>query len=86
MSLIDMLIGADLAESTAWQEEALCAQTDPEAFFPERGASPRQAKKVCAQCPVQAECLDFALEHNETFGVWGGLTEKERRRLRRSAA
>lgn len=69
----------------AWQQRALCAQTDPEAFFPEKGGSTREAKAVCAQCDVRSECLEYALEHDERFGIWGGLSERERRRLRRRA-
>jgi hypothetical protein len=61
---------------------AICAQTDPEAFFPERGRSSAQAKAVCAKCDVIAECLKYALEHDERFGIWGGLSEHERRRIR----
>lgn len=68
-----------------WQERALCAQTDPEAFFPEKGGSTREAKKVCASCEVRAECLDYALAHDERFGIWGGLSERERRKLKRRA-
>ena len=68
-----------------WQERALCAQTDPEAFFPEKGGSTREAKKVCLGCDVRADCLDYALAHDERFGIWGGLSERERRRLRRHA-
>ena len=69
----------------AWQEEALCAQTDPEAFFPEKGGSTREAKRVCQVCPVRAECLDYALANDERFGIWGGMSERERRRLKRAA-
>ena len=68
-----------------WQERALCAQTDPEAFFPEKGGSTREAKKVCASCEVRSECLDYALENDERFGIWGGLSERERRKLKRRA-
>lgn len=68
-----------------WQERALCAQTDPEAFFPEKGGSTREAKLVCMRCDVRSECLDYALQHDERFGIWGGLSERERRRLRRGA-
>lgn len=68
----------------AWQTDALCAQTDPEAFFPEKGGSTRDAKRVCAACPVSEACLDYAMEHDEKFGIWGGLSERERRRLRRA--
>ena len=64
-----------------WADQALCAQTDPEVFFPEKGGSTREAKAVCAGCMVAAECLDWALTTNERFGIWGGLSERERRRL-----
>jgi WhiB family transcriptional regulator, redox-sensing transcriptional regulator len=69
-----------------WQERALCAQTDPEAFFPEKGGSTREAKRICSGCEVRAECLEFALAHDERFGIWGGLSERERRRLKRRAS
>jgi WhiB family redox-sensing transcriptional regulator len=72
-------------EEPEWQERALCAQTDPEAFFPEKGGSTREAKRICTTCEVRAECLDYALEHDERFGIWGGLSERERRRLKRRA-
>jgi WhiB family transcriptional regulator, redox-sensing transcriptional regulator len=67
----------------AWQERALCAQTDPEAFFPEKGGSTREAKKVCVGCEVRGECLEYALANDERFGIWGGLSERERRKLKR---
>jgi WhiB family redox-sensing transcriptional regulator len=67
-----------------WQERALCAQTDPEAFFPEKGGSTREAKRICSGCEVRAECLEYALANDERFGIWGGLSERERRRLRRA--
>jgi WhiB family redox-sensing transcriptional regulator len=76
--------GAVSAEQE-WQERALCAQTDPEAFFPEKGGSTREAKRICAGCEVRAECLEYALANDERFGIWGGLSERERRRLRRAA-
>ena len=75
-------LGAD-ADDQGWQERALCAETDPEAFFPEKGGSTREAKKICTGCEVRAECLEFALINDERFGIWGGLSERERRRLRR---
>ncbi|WP_263599407.1 WhiB family transcriptional regulator [Arthrobacter pullicola] len=68
-----------------WQADALCAQTDPEAFFPEKGGSTRDAKKVCAACNVRSQCLEYALANDERFGIWGGLSERERRRLRKQA-
>lgn len=83
LSLLDLAgQDADDAELT-WQERALCAQTDPEAFFPEKGGSTREAKKVCVSCEVRAECLEYALENDERFGIWGGLSERERRKLKR---
>ena len=60
----------------SWQELALCAQTDPEAFFPEKGGSTREAKRVCLSCDVRQECLEYALAHDERFGIWGGLSER----------
>ena len=69
-----------------WRDRALCAQTDPEAFFPEKGGSTREAKKVCRACEVRAECLEFAQESGELWGIWGGLSDRERRRLWREAA
>jgi WhiB family redox-sensing transcriptional regulator len=68
-----------------WQERALCAQTDPEAFFPEKGGSTREAKRVCMSCEVRVQCLDYALENDERFGIWGGLSERERRRVKKRA-
>ena len=76
------LPGVD-AEDQGWQERALCAETDPEAFFPEKGGSTHEAKKICTVCEVRAECLEYALGNDERFGIWGGLSERERRRLRR---
>ena len=76
--------GPDDGEEPDWQERALCAQTDPEAFFPEKGGSTREAKRICSGCEVRAECLEYALAHDERFGIWGGLSERERRRLRRA--
>jgi WhiB family redox-sensing transcriptional regulator len=83
--LEDPFVGDDDAEGQEWQERALCAQTDPEAFFPEKGGSTREAKRICSGCEVRAECLEYALAHDERFGIWGGLSERERRRLRRAA-
>jgi WhiB family redox-sensing transcriptional regulator len=77
------VIEGGAGEEPEWQERALCAQTDPEAFFPEKGGSTREAKRICSGCDVRAECLDYALAHDERFGIWGGLSERERRRLRR---
>ncbi|HEX8933407.1 MAG TPA: WhiB family transcriptional regulator [Pseudonocardiaceae bacterium] len=77
------LSSLDELDQPDWQERALCAQTDPEAFFPEKGGSTREAKRICAGCEVRAECLEYALAFDERFGIWGGLSERERRRLKR---
>ena len=66
-----------------WLEDALCTETDPEAFFPEHGEQNHDAKRVCGACPVVAECLAFALAGNVGYGVWGGTTAAERYKLRR---
>lgn len=69
-----------------WVQQAICPTTDVEAFFPEKGGSPREAKRVCAECPVRIQCLQYALEHNEKHGIWGGLTDRERRGLKKAPA
>lgn len=74
---------ADLRERPQWQDEALCAQADPESWYPEKGGSTTAAKRVCMECPVRAQCLNEALERQERFGIWGGLSERERRKLGR---
>ncbi|SLH38627.1 WhiB family transcriptional regulator [Mycobacteroides abscessus] len=73
----------DDLDSEQWQEKALCAQTDPEAFFPDKGGSTREAKRICQGCEVKDECLEHAMANDERFGIWGGLSERERRRLKR---
>lgn len=89
---LDAFDGEDLEElfglpsEHSWQERALCSQTDPEAFFPEKGGSTREAKKICIGCEVRSECLEYALQNDERFGIWGGLSERERRRLKRRAS
>lgn len=83
---IDGMLDADEEEGAlGWQERSLCAQTDPEAFFPEKGGSTRDAKKVCVGCEVRAECLEYALANDERFGIWGGMSERERRKLKKHA-
>ena len=65
-----------------WQRRANCMGVDPELFFPERGASTREAKEVCRGCVVREDCLEFAIANSEKFGIWGGMSERERRRVR----
>ena len=87
MSLPASVIAIANAEY-GWRSRALCRDTDPELFFPigTTGAALvqiEQARAVCRQCPVQADCLEFALSTNQDSGIWGGTSEEERRVLRR---
>lgn len=75
-----------LSHERGWHDQANCLGVDPDLFFPERGASTREAKEVCKGCVVRGECLEYALANGEKFGIWGGLSERERRRLRRQRA
>jgi len=70
----------------SWKDRANCMGVDPDLFFPERGASTREAKEVCRGCVVKEDCLEFAIANGEKFGIWGGMSERERRRVRRSRA
>jgi WhiB family redox-sensing transcriptional regulator len=67
----------------SWRLDAVCAEVDPELFFPEPGAPTSPAKRICAGCPVRVECLDYALAAREAHGVFGGLSAQERLRLLR---
>lgn len=85
-TLLDELLAAEIDLSDdGWKLDGLCAQTDPEAFFPEKGGSTKGAKRVCTDCPVRAACLQTALRDEERFGIWGGYSERERRRINHGA-
>lgn len=78
-----------LPNREAWTEKASCAEVGGDHWYPEKGGSTREAKRVCLGCPVRAvklggsgECLEYALKNQERFGIWGGYTEHERRRLK----
>ena len=74
---------------TDWTRAAACRGLDPEMFYADRGGSVTEAKAICARCPVREACLEYALAAGEKWGVWGGLSERQRRRIRiarRSAA
>lgn len=73
-------------EKLPWADEAMCLQAEPDTFFPEKGGSTREAKRICTMCTVKAECLEYALENEERFGIWGGLSERERRKLKKLAS
>ena len=84
----DVAVASFLGELRAvraeWIEQASCRGVDPELFFPARGGSTKEARAVCKGCVVRDKCLNHSLVQGERFGIWGGTTEKERRRLRRS--
>ena len=71
------------AEELRWQDFALCAETDPDIFFPEKGGSTAPATSVCASGPVQAECLEYAISNDIRHGIWGGMSDNDRRRISR---
>jgi len=71
-----------IVASPGWMAAGLCRQRDPELFYPATGHSSRDARAVCARCPVRAQCLAYAIEHRERYGVWGGMSERQRRHLR----
>lgn len=84
--------GSDFAEmliGEPWMADGICSTTDPESFFPEKGGSTKAAKRICnggpnsAACPVRDLCLQYALDREERFGIWGGVSERERRRIKR---
>ena len=82
-TMTDVLTDGPTAPDFSWRENALCAQAGPEFFFPAPGSSTREAKQLCGACEGRVACLEYALAHDERFGVWGGLSEKERVRLKR---
>lgn len=76
-------IAAHVRDVLPWIDEAACRTVDPELFFPGHGASNREGLAVCARCPVRDPCLEQALATGETYGIWGGTTERDRRSIRR---
>lgn len=69
-----------------WMERAVCASTDPDVWFPTKALDQQteaKAKRICHRCPVIDECLEYALESDQRYGIWGGLSEQERRGVAR---
>lgn len=69
-----------------WRDRAACRSLSPDIFFPDKGGTTEdtiRARHVCAVCPVQGECLDYALTTGQKWGIWGGTSENERRQIRR---
>ena len=79
----EILIPEGVGDDLAWQDKGLCAQTDPEAFWPEKGGSTREAKRVCLMCEVRDMCLQYALDNDERQGIWGGMSDSERQKLKK---
>lgn len=80
---------SDMMKSQAWREQGQCKGVDPEIFYPVSDDDADEAKAICADCPVRVQCLEYALIARERDGIWGGCTERERRRIirqRRRAA
>jgi WhiB family redox-sensing transcriptional regulator len=76
-----------MPDPLAWQDDALCAQVSQEMFFPEKGGSVRDAKRICGSCDVRQKCLEYALSlESNPVGIWGGTSPLERRRMRTEAA
>lgn len=71
--------------STTWMLVGRCRDHDPDVFFVRGAAQSKRAIRICERCPVREECLDYALENGIEYGVWGGMTERQRRRLARTA-
>lgn len=72
-----------MEEPQDWRDFALCRGMDSSIFYPDKGYAVEGAKRICAECPVRTACLDDALRRREDFGVWGGTSERERRRIMR---
>ena len=82
--LDDLETGSMVGE---WADQGLCrTHPNPDLWFPGRGEATEPAKAICRVCPVQAECLEHAVRHGEKHGIWGGKSERERRRYRRSVS
>lgn len=73
----------DPVRDTSWRMSAVCAQVDPEIFFPEKGGSAAPAKRICLGCPVKEACKQFAIATNQTHGIWGATLPQERAAIRR---
>ena len=83
---LTQIYGVDNASQLSWMDLGLCAEVGGDFHFPEKGGSVRAPKRVCRACDVRAECLAYALDTDQKFGIWGGMTERERRRLKHEQA
>ena len=83
--LMAIVEGDAIEDELNWQERRCAPRRTPRRSSRRRGGSTREAKKVCLGCDVRGECLEYALQHDERFGIWGGLSERERRKLKKRA-
>lgn len=85
--LVEVLPIDTRLEGTEWHADANCREKEQRIFFPERGdSSTKRARRACGSCAVRAECLEWAMEHTVKFGIWGGLSENQREKLRKQQA
>ena len=77
-----MVLGAKWIDIKDWSDQAMCKDLDTQMFFPKRGEATKPIKIICSVCPVVKPCLEYAMKSSEKFGVWGGTSERERRRMR----
>jgi WhiB family transcriptional regulator, redox-sensing transcriptional regulator len=82
LRLLDDVSSGELA----WMDFALCAEIGGDLHFPEKGGDVRAAKQVCMACEVRESCLQYALDHSERHGLWGGKSERQRRSMKRRTA
>ena len=75
--------GVTSADDLSWMEDALCAQTDPDIFYPEKGGSTAPATSICEGCSVRAQCLEYAITNDIRHGIWGGTSDNDRKRISR---
>jgi WhiB family transcriptional regulator, redox-sensing transcriptional regulator len=73
----------DTPDEIAWMAHARCRGTNPDRYFPSDGVGVEAVQRICVDCPVRVECLEYALRHGIDQGVWGGASERQRRRIRR---
>jgi WhiB family transcriptional regulator, redox-sensing transcriptional regulator len=78
---LDSEKASSLRMGTSWMDRARCRNVDPEVFFPSDGMGVREAQRYCAECLVRESCLEYALENHIQHGVWGGMSERARRRI-----
>ena len=95
MSQLNRIIGGERRNGTTlsdfinmgnerkWMDDAACRETDPDLFYPESAVANKDAKKVCQTCSVVTQCLEYALDHPEEWGIWGGTSQEERKVMRR---